>query len=123
MATLRNVSTMEQDIFCEIVKGEIRSKPVYKDREFIVLNDINPQAPVHLLIVSRKHFTDLDGFKGVHAGMLGRGLLIAEKISKKVGLKNGYRIIINRGPDSERGVPHFHIHVLGGKKLGAKIVK
>jgi histidine triad (HIT) family protein len=114
---------MVQDIFCKIIKGEIKSKPIYKDRDFLVVKDINPQAPVHLLIVTKKHFADMNDFKKTHSGMLGRGLLIAEKISKKVGLKNGYRIIINRGPDSQRGVPHFHMHVLGGKKLGSKIIK
>lgn len=114
---------MVSDIFCKIVRGEIKSKPIYKNRDFIVIKDINPQAPIHLLIISKKHFGDMDSFKKVHTGLLGRGLMIAEKISKKVGLRNGYRIIINRGADSQRGVPHFHIHVLGGKKLGSKIVK
>jgi histidine triad (HIT) family protein len=111
------------DIFCKIIKGEIKTKPVYKDKDFIVIKDINPQSPIHLLVITKKHFTDLDAFKNNHAGLLGRALLIIEKISKKVGLRNGYRIIINRGSDSERGVPHFHMHVLGGKKLGAKIIK
>lgn len=111
------------DIFCKIIKGEIKSSPIFRDKEFIVIKDINPQAPVHLLIISKKHFEDMDAFKRNHAALLGRGLLIAEKISKKAGLKNGYRIIINRGSDSQRGVPHFHMHVLGGKRLGSKIVK
>ena len=114
---------MVHDIFCKIVKGEIKTKPIYKDRDFVVIKDINPQAPTHLLIITKKHFTDMDGFKKAHAVMLGKGLMIAEKISKKVGLKIGYRIIINRGSDSQRGVPHFHMHVLGGKKLGAKIIR
>mgnify|MGYP001404302766 CR=1 FL=1 len=88
-----------------------------------MIKDINPSAPVHLLIISRKHFRDIGEFKNAHAGLLGRGMMIAEKISKKVGLKNGYRIILNRGADAQGGVPHFHMHVLGGKRLGTKIIK
>ena len=116
-------NNMVHDIFCKIVRGEVKSKPIFQNRNFIVIKDINPQAPVHLLTIAKKHFEDISSFKKAHTGLLGGGLMIAEKISKKVGLKNGYRLIINRCADAQGGVPHFHIHILGGKRLGTKIVK
>lgn len=116
---------MLDDVFCKIIKGEIKADVVYKDEDFWVIKDINPQAPVHLLIVPAKHFTSLEDFaEGNNDGLLGRGLLVAHKVAHQVGIaEKGYRLIINEGEDGGKLVPHLHMHLLGGKKLGPKIVR
>jgi histidine triad (HIT) family protein len=115
---------MISDVFCKISKGEIKSDFIYKDDDFIVIKDINPQAPIHLLIIPVKHFTSLEDFKKEDTALLGKGLQIAHKIACEVGVAdNGYRLIINEGEHGGKLVPHLHIHLLGGKNLGPKLVK
>ena len=116
---------MLDDVFCKVVKGEIKAEVVYRDDDFLAIKDINPQAPVHLLIVPAKHFTSLEDFmEGNNNGLLGKGLLVAHKVAHQVGIaEQGYRLIINEGEYGGKVVPHLHIHLLGGKKLGPKIVK
>lgn len=113
------------DIFCKILAGEIGADAVYKDEDFWVIKDINPQAPVHLLIIPAKHFTSLEDFmEGDNNGLLGKALVIAHKVAHQVGITGkGYRLIINEGEYGGKLVPHLHIHLLGGKKLGPKIVQ
>jgi len=115
---------MITDVFCKIIKGELKSDPIYEDDDFIVIKDISPQAPVHLLIVPKKHFEALHDFKIKDASLLGKALLVAEEVAEKMGIHDkGYRLIINEGVHGGKLVPHFHIHILGGKNLGSKIVK
>ena len=115
---------MIDDVFCKIASGEIKSDFIYRDEDFMVLKDINPQAPIHLLIIPVRHFEKIDDIKSKNAGLLGKGLLIADKVAHDVGLGDrGYRLIINEGEDGGKLVPHLHIHLLGGKKLGPKIVR
>lgn len=114
---------MISDVFCKIIKGELKTDVIYKDKDFLVIKDINPQAPVHLLIIPKKHFEALHDFKTKDASLLGKALLIAEKVAKKMGIHDkGYRLIINEGVHGGKLVPHLHIHLLGGRRLGAKIV-
>ncbi|MEX2090628.1 MAG: HIT domain-containing protein [Candidatus Paceibacterota bacterium] len=112
---------MITDVFCKIIKGELKSEAVYKDEEFLVIKDINPQAPVHFLIIPTKHFLNIEDF-AENGELLGKALLLADKIAHKQGLEKGYRLIINEGEHGGKLVPHFHIHLLGGKRLGSKIV-
>lgn len=112
------------DIFCKIIKGEIGADIIYKDKDFLVMKDINPQANVHLLIIPVKHFNSIKEIKEKDAGMFGRIFLIADKAAKKMGIdEKGYRLILNEGEDGGKVVPHFHMHLLGGKKLGPKMVR
>jgi histidine triad (HIT) family protein len=112
------------DVFCKIIKGELKADFVYKDDDFMVIKDINPKAPVHLLIVPMEHYDSFEDFKNKDAALLGRGLLLAHKMAHQSGVaKKGYRIIINEGEYGGKLVPHFHIHLLGGKRLGPKIVQ
>jgi len=116
---------MITDVFCKILRGELPADVVYKDDDFWVVKDISPQAPVHLLIIPVEHFNSLEDFAdGNKDGLLGKALIIARKVARQAGIvERGYRLIINEGEDGGKLVPHFHIHLLGGKRLGAKIVK
>ncbi len=105
---------MAQDIFCKIVAGEIPSTKILEDDDWIAINDIHPKAPVHVLIIPRKH-TELQNVSPELAGKL---LVAANTIAQHTGIdKTGFRVIINHGEHGGQEVPHLHIHVLGGKKL------
>ena len=109
------------DVFCKIIKGELSSDKVYEDDNFVVIKDIHPQAPVHLLIVPKKHVL---GMHDATQELLGQAMIVADKTAQIVGIADkGYRLIMNEGDDGGKLVPHFHIHLLGGKPLGPKIIK
>lgn len=114
---------MITDVFCKIISGELPSDPVYQDEDFIVIKDIKPATPVHLLVVPKKHFEKLSDFAESDAALLGRMFIVAEKVAKQVGLEKGYRLVLNEGEHGGKLVPHLHVHILGGKHLGPKIVK
>ncbi len=113
---------MITDVFCKIIKGELKADVVYTDKEFWVIKDIHPQAPVHLLIIPTEHFLKIEDFVN-GAELLGRAFLLADRMAHEQGLERGYRLVVNEGDHGGKLVPHFHIHLLGGKKLGPKIVK
>lgn len=102
-------------IFCKIVKGELPSKKVYEDREIIAFADINPKAPVHLLVVPAEHLESLRGVTGKDRGMLGKLMETASKVAAAAGIsESGYKVVINNGPGAGQLVPHLHLHLLGG---------
>lgn len=111
---------MEGCVFCKIIKGEISAEVIYEDDKSVVFKDIKPQAPVHLLVVPKIHIeASKNGFTSYDAETLGSLFFAAEKAAEISGVKDsGFRLIINTGPDSGQEVPHLHIHLLGGKKLG-----
>ena len=113
---------MISDVFCKIISGELPSEKVFEDEEFLVIKDIHPQAPVHLLIIPKKH---IDGLEDApDDGLLGRALQIAHKMAHQVGVADkGYRLIINEGEHGGKLVPHLHIHLLAGKRLGPKVAQ
>lgn len=113
---------MITDIFCKIINKELSADIVAENNDWLAIEDIHPQAPIHILIVPKKHFTDLEEVNELDAQLLGRLLLAANQVARKLNLNKGFRLIINCGEDSGQLVPHFHIHLLGGKRLGAKIV-
>lgn len=113
---------MITDVFCKIIQGELKSEAVYKDEDFWVVRDINPQAPVHLLVIPVKHFLKIEDFKD-DGDLLGKALAVADKVAHEQELEKGYRLIINEGEHGGKLVPHFHIHILGGKRLGPKLIK
>ena len=114
---------MITDVFCKIIKGELKADVVYKDEKFWVIRDINPQAPIHLLIIPAEHFLNIEDFAD-GAELLGKAFLLADRIAHEQGLgDNGYRLIVNEGEHGGKLVPHFHIHLLGGKRLGPKMIK
>ena len=113
---------MIDDVFCKIIKGELKGDVVYRDEHVIVLKDIHPQAPVHLLIMPVQHFDGIKDFAEHDGHLLGEMLRVADKVASEQGLEKGYRLIINEGEHGGKLVPHLHIHLLGGKRLGPKIV-
>lgn len=114
---------MEDCIFCKIVKGEIPSEKVYEDEDVLAFKDINPAAPIHVLIIPKKHIATLmDVTKEDHL-IMAKILDAVQKVAKKLGIEeNGFRLIANCGPDSGQEVMHIHFHLLAGKVMGPKIV-
>jgi histidine triad (HIT) family protein len=104
-------------LFCKIIAGEIPSKKVFEDDEAYAFRDIGPQAPTHILVVPRKHITSLAHAAEEDRGLLGHLHWVAAKIAEQEGLKNGFRTVINIGPDGGQTVDHLHIHLLGGRSM------
>ncbi|HXV27280.1 MAG TPA: HIT domain-containing protein [Candidatus Paceibacterota bacterium] len=113
---------MIDDVFCKILNGEMKGEFVYRDDEVAVLKDIRPQAPVHLLVMPVKHYSGIGDFLEHDGPVLEKLLRVADRVAGEQGLEKGYRLIINEGDDGGKLVPHLHLHLLGGKRLGAKIV-
>lgn len=103
-------------IFCRLVRGEIPSRKVYEDGELLAFHDIHPSAPVHFMIVPKLHVDSLLTVGPEHAGLLGRILALAPRLAKEQGCDNGFRVVINNGPDGGQEVNHLHIHVMGGPR-------
>ena len=109
---------MSNCIFCKIVKGEIPSKKVYEDEEFLAFHDLNPQAPVHILVIPKKHIRNIMEAEAEDTGLLGRLLFKAQEIAKSNGCEEkGGRFVINCKSHGGQTVDHLHLHVLGGRSL------
>jgi histidine triad (HIT) family protein len=109
-------------IFCKIVAGEIPSDTVYQDEEIIAFRDINPQAPVHIIIIPRKHIASLSDLSESESALVGRMVAVANKLAKDEGIaEKGYRVVINCGPEGGQLVPHLHMHLVGGRKLSDQV--
>lgn len=104
-------------LFCKIAAGEIPSTAVYQDDLVYAFADINPMAPVHVLIVPREHFASLDEADKERRALLGHLAWVAAEIAHKKGLTKGYRVVINSGEDGGQTVDHLHLHLLGGRSL------
>ena len=104
-------------LFCKIVAGEIPSKKVLEDDRVYAFRDINPQAATHILIVPRKHVASLAETSASDQEMLGYLHLVAARIAKSEGLSQGFRTVINTGPDGGQTVDHLHVHLLGGRAM------
>ncbi len=107
----------EKTLFQKIMDGEISGKFLHQDDDCVVLRDIDPQAPVHLLVIPRKPIPRIAAAGGEDEGVLGHLLLVAAEMAKKEKLDGGFRIVINNGQDGGESVPHLHVHVLGGRPL------
>jgi histidine triad (HIT) family protein len=102
-------------LFCKIIEGTIPSTPVYQDDLGYAFADINPKAPVHVLIVPREHIGSVDDAGEDKRALLGHLLWAAAEIARKKNLGNGYRIVVNTGEDGGQTVDHLHLHLLGGR--------
>ncbi|AJA48376.1 HIT family protein [Clostridium pasteurianum DSM 525 = ATCC 6013] len=109
---------MEDCIFCKILKGEIPCDKVYEDDRVLSFKDINPEAPVHVLIIPKKHISSINELKEDDEKLIGYIYTVAGKIAKQLGIsEKGYRIVSNCGEDGGQTVGHIHFHFLAGRKL------
>lgn len=108
---------MNDCIFCKIAEKEIPSESVYEDDIVYAFNDLNPQAPVHVLIVTKKHIASLDEVEFDDIDALGWLISKVKDIAASMGLENGYRLVSNCGEDGMQSVQHLHFHLLGKRKM------
>ncbi len=112
---------MNDCVFCKIIKGEIPSTKVYEDDDMVIIKDIAPQAPIHLLLLPKQHFANIIEMTDEQAQILGRCLKKLSTLVDDLGLKDGFRLISNKGAHACQSVEHLHIHILGGAQLTEKM--
>lgn len=101
-------------VFCKIVAGEIPSDKIYEDEDIIAFNDLDPQAPIHFLVIPKKHITSLAQVEESDSALIGKIMLAIQKLAAENNLES-YRVVTNIGEDGGQTVPHLHFHVLGGR--------
>ena len=104
-------------LFCKIIAGQIPAKKIYEDERVFAFEDINPQAPTHVLIVPKKHMKGLKEAVPEDAELIGYCQLVAAKLGRERNIEDGYRTVLNVGPRSGQSVFHLHLHLLGGRDL------
>lgn len=114
------MNTPSPCIFCKIVAGQVPARKAYEDEELLAFHDIHPWAPVHVLIIPKLHIATLADAGPEHAPLLGRMFALAPRLMKEMGVTNGFRTVVNTGPDGGQEVYHLHMHVFGGPRPWAK---
>ena len=114
MARIIGETTVQDCIFCKIVRGEIPADKVYEDDDLIAFNDIHPQAPVHFMLVPKRHIGSLADATPDDAPVLGRMLTLANRLARERGSPDGFRAVINTGRIGRQDVMHVHLHIIGG---------
>jgi histidine triad (HIT) family protein len=107
-------------IFCKIIAGQIPSRKAFEDDHLLAFHDINPWAPVHVLIIPKQHIATLADVGPEHHDLMGRMLMLAPRLMRELGVTNGFRTLINTGKDGMQEVYHLHMHVIGGPRPWAK---
>ena len=107
---------MSDCLFCKIIHGEIPSKTEYQDDDVFAFHDINPQAPIHLLVVPKKHIAKVGDLEKEHISLMGTLLLRAKEIAARKGC-NDYRLVFNNGPQAQQTVYHIHLHLISGRQM------
>ncbi len=111
--------TRNTTVFGKILRGEVPARMVYEDDLAVAFHDIQPQAPVHVLIIPRAWLKSVDQADVSHEQLLGHLLIVAADIAREFGVdKTGYRLVINHGPHGQQSVFHLHVHLLGGRQFG-----
>jgi histidine triad (HIT) family protein len=111
---------MTDCLFCKIVAGDVPAEIVYETENTVAFKDINPAAPLHVLVVPRRHIDDASVVGAADGDLLAEMLMAARAVAEEAGAAGpdrGYRLMFNVGPDALNSVPHLHLHVLGGRKL------
>jgi histidine triad (HIT) family protein len=112
----------EECIFCRIIAGEIPAEFVYRDEEIVAFRDVNPVAPTHILVLPREHIQSVQDLRPEHEGLAGRMILRAKALAEEEGVATtGYRLVVNSGADGGQIVPHLHLHLIGGRRLGSRL--
>lgn len=104
-------------LFCKIVAGDIPAKRLYEDDQVLAFADINPQAPVHLLVIPKRHIPSHAAAVAEDKDLLGHLMFAVGELAREKNLDNGYRLVINTGPDGGQTVDHLHVHLLGGRAM------
>jgi len=104
-----------ETIFSKIIRREIPADILYEDELALAFRDVNPQAPVHILVIPKQPIAQLSAAQSQDHALLGHLLLTAKRVAEQAGLTNGYRVVINNGPDGGQTVYHLHLHILGGR--------
>ena len=112
---------MEDCVFCKIISGDIPSDKVYEDDDMLIIRDIAPMAPIHYLLLPKKHYADIIEMTDEDAIVLARCIKKLSTMVDELGLENGFRLVSNKGENGCQSVPHLHIHILGGAKLQDKM--
>jgi histidine triad (HIT) family protein len=115
---------MTDCVFCKIVEGKIHSRKLYEDDDMLAFHDINPLAPVHFMIIPKKHVDSLAAVGPEHAQVLGKMMVKANALAREAGSAEGFRTIVNTGKIARQDVYHLHIHIIGGPTpLGRMVAK
>jgi histidine triad (HIT) family protein len=110
---------MSSCLFCGIIEGTVKSDIVYQDDAVVAFKDIGPRAPVHVLIIPRKHIAAVSDIEPADSPLLGAIFVAAAKLAKDLGIaESGYRVVVNNGADAGQSVLHLHFHLLGGRPMG-----
>ena len=110
---------MADCLFCGIASGDIPGDIVYRDESVLAFRDIDPKAPVHLLIIPRKHVAGVHELEAEDEEAMGRVMTVARRLAEEHGVsESGFRLVVNTGPDAAQSVHHIHLHLLGGRSLG-----
>ena|SRR5215471_2708445 len=104
-------------LFCKIIAGTIPSKKLFEDDQVYAFSDIDPKAPVHLLVVPKKHIASLEETDTADSALLGHLYVVTKKLAAEHNLSGGYRTVINTGSDGGQTVSHLHLHLLGGRQM------
>lgn len=108
---------MQNCIFCKIIAGELPSKKIYEDDNLLAFEDINPIAPIHLLLIPKKHIPSLADLNEDNKEVANELLLIASKLGREYCGNNGFRVVVNIGDDGGQEIDHLHLHIIGGRKM------
>jgi histidine triad (HIT) family protein len=110
---------MSECLFCAIVEGKINANVVYRDDAIVAFKDIAPRAPVHILIIPRKHLVSVSEITEADHGLIGQIFEVAARLAREQGIADsGYRLVVNSGADAGQSVFHLHYHLLGGRRMG-----
>jgi len=109
---------MSECLFCKIVKGDINLSKVMETENVLAFNDINPQAPVHVLVIPKVHISSITKVQKEHSALISDMMQVINEVAKKTGIvESGFRVVVNHGENAGQAVPHLHFHVLGGRKM------
>ena len=114
-----SAATMADCLFCKMAQGEIGVKKLHEDEMVFSVRDINPRAPVHVMVIPKEHISSVREVRPEHGALLARMIMVADQVAQKEGVaERGYRLAFNEGEDSGQSVFHIHMHILGGSRLG-----
>ena len=109
---------MSDCVFCRIAQGDIPARYVHQDDDLVAFHDLAPQAPVHVLLIPRRHLASLADCGESDGALVGRLAIVAARLARELGLAGGWRLVANTGADGGQSVGHLHFHLLGGRRLG-----